>query len=191
MTTLVKVAEEARDQFRFYAKEHRAKYAPGKPPMTPADEARTREKAIVNEEFADRIQAALDAHHSGGEILKLETIQDYRFGSLVKGERWAFARGLTINPTHLPAALDAMSRDGFDLHSVFGETTGEKIGFIFRMRKDPRVAELLVANNREIERRRNAERLMREFVDRVDAGEVRSTRTYNAFKAHLDNPYAE
>ena len=35
-------------------------------------------------------------------------LQDHRFGELLKGKHYSYARGLTINPTHLPAALDAM-----------------------------------------------------------------------------------
>jgi hypothetical protein len=57
---------------------------------------------------------------------------DYRFGQLIKGNNYAYARGLTINPTHLPSALDAMLEDGWELMSIFGETNSEKIGFIFK-----------------------------------------------------------
>lgn len=57
---------------------------------------------------------------------------DYRFGSLIKGEHYAYARGLTINPSHLPDALDAMYKDGWELMSIFGETDSAKIGFIFK-----------------------------------------------------------
>ncbi len=59
---------------------------------------------------------------------------DYRFGRLVKGEKYAYARGLVINPTHLPKALDAMEADGWSLVAIFGETDAENIGFIFRKR---------------------------------------------------------
>lgn len=57
---------------------------------------------------------------------------DYRFGELIKGEHYAYARGLTINPGHLPFALDAMKRDDWELMAIFGETNSEKIGFIFK-----------------------------------------------------------
>lgn len=81
------------------------------------------------------------------DILKLERVQDYRFGSMVKGEHYAFARGLTINPTHLPAALDAMENDGWSLMAVFGEATSANVGFVFRRTGTPRrVQELLEAN---------------------------------------------
>lgn len=59
-------------------------------------------------------------------------LQDHRFGELIKGKYYAYARGLTINPTHLPTALDAMMDDGWELMSIFGETHSSKIGFIFR-----------------------------------------------------------
>ena len=59
-------------------------------------------------------------------------LADYRFGSLIKGEHFAYARGLTINPTHLPEALDAMYKDGWELMAIFGETDSEKVGFIFK-----------------------------------------------------------
>lgn len=59
-------------------------------------------------------------------------LADYRFGSLIKGEHYAYARGLTINPSHLPDALDAMYKDGWELMGIFGETDSAKIGFIFK-----------------------------------------------------------
>ena len=59
-------------------------------------------------------------------------LQDHRFGELIKGEQYSFARGLTINPTHLPTALDAMHKDGWDLMAIFGQTDAAKIGFIFK-----------------------------------------------------------
>lgn len=62
-------------------------------------------------------------------------LADYRFGSLIKGEHYAYARGLTINPSHLPDALDAMYKDGWELMGIFGETDSSKIGFIFKRRK--------------------------------------------------------
>lgn len=60
------------------------------------------------------------------------SLPDYRFGSLIKGDNYAYARGLTINPSHLPQALDAMYEDGWELMSIFGETDSSKIGFIFK-----------------------------------------------------------
>lgn len=59
-------------------------------------------------------------------------LQDHRFGELIKGKRYAYARGLTISPTHLPRALDAMKEDGWELMAIFGETDASKIGFIFK-----------------------------------------------------------
>lgn len=185
MSRLRAAVERARDQFLFYAKQHRGKYAPGMPPMLPADEAKTREKALVNEELASEMQAALDDEPF--DVLALEKVQDYRFGSLVKGQHYAFARGLTINPTHLPAALDAMKQDGFELVCMFGDPQSDKMGLIFRMTgPDPRVQGLLEANTALVLKNREYRAAMQEFVDRVDAGEVRSKRTYAKFKELLN-----
>lgn len=59
-------------------------------------------------------------------------LQDHRFGELIKGKHYAYARGLTINPTHLPVALDAMLEDGWELMAIFGETASPKVGFVFK-----------------------------------------------------------
>lgn len=59
-------------------------------------------------------------------------LQDHRFGSMVKGKYYAYAKGLTINPQHLPTALDAMQDDGWQLMSIFGKTDSAEVGFIFK-----------------------------------------------------------
>jgi hypothetical protein len=172
-----------RDEFAFYGREHRAKLVPG---MAPEAVAATMAKAERNENHASRIDAAIAEHLRTADVTALERIQDYRFGSLVKGKHYAFARGLTINPTHLPAALDAMQADGFTLVSIFGQTDAQSIGFIFRIDgPNPRVDELLAANTALVLANRELRAAMREFVERVDRGEVRSTRTYAKFKALL------
>lgn len=66
------------------------------------------------------------------DIASPPKLQDHRFGELIKGEHYAYARGLTINPTHLPTALDAMLADGWELMAVFGETASAKVGFVFK-----------------------------------------------------------
>lgn len=166
MSKLRAAVERARDQFIFYAKQHRAKYGPGMPPMLPADEAKTREKALVNEELAAEMQAALD--DAPFDVLALEKVQDYRFASLIKGQHYSFARGLTISPTHLPAALDAMKKDGFELVCAFGEATSDKMGFLFRMTgPDPRVQDLLEANNVLLEENRKVKRELAELKLRM------------------------
>ena len=192
MSRLRAAVERARDQFRFYAEQHRGKYAPGMPPMTEQARADTETKAITNDALAQEMQEALD--HEPFDVLELEKVQDYRFGSLVKGKRYAFARGLTINPTHLPAALDAMAQDGFRLVCAFGDATSEKMGFIFE-RTDPefnglefahgigvyaenerlrkRVDELLGANNAEVERRRESERKLKAFQEGTPLDQIR------------------
>ncbi len=164
MSKLRQAVEKAKGQFLFYAQQHRAKYGPGMPPMLPADEAKTREKAIVNEELAAEMQAALD--HEPFDMLALEKVQDYRFGSLSKGQHYSFARGLTINPTHLPSALDAMLNDGFELVCMFGDPQSDKMGLIFRhIGPDPRVQGLLEANNVLVEENRKLKRELARFQD--------------------------
>lgn len=59
-------------------------------------------------------------------------LPDYRFGQLIKGEHFAYAKGLVVSPQHLPSALDAMLRDGWDLLSIFGKTDSAEVGFIFK-----------------------------------------------------------
>lgn len=191
MSKLRAAVEKARDQFAFYEQSHRAKVTSG-PPMTPQAQEDTLKKADVNKALAAEMQAALDDEPF--DVLALEKVQDYRFGSLIKGKRYAFARGLTINPTHLPAALDAMAQDGFELVCAFGEATSDKMGFLFKMidpefnglefahgigvyaeneRLRKRVDELLGANNTEVERRREAERKWKLYEQGVPLEEIR------------------
>jgi len=66
------------------------------------------------------------------DVAEPPVFQDHRFADLLKGEHYAFARGLTVNPIHLPKALDAMEEDGWTLMAIFGQTDAEKIGFIFK-----------------------------------------------------------
>jgi len=70
------------------------------------------------------------------KLAELQEVPDYRFARLKKGKHYAYARGLTINPTHLPQALDAMLEDGWRLLSLFGQTDSEHVGFIFEKVKD-------------------------------------------------------
>lgn len=56
----------------------------------------------------------------------------HRFVEWNAGEHYAFARGLSVSPQHLPLALDQMLDLGWELMAIFGETSAEKIGFIFR-----------------------------------------------------------
>ncbi len=151
---LIDMLRKCRDQFLFYREQHISKGSED-----------GRKKAIVNGQFADEIESVL-AKHSGEDLSALERLADYRFGTLIKGEHYAFARGLTINPAHLPAALDAMKRDGFELLAIFGQTDAQNIGFIFRIvGPDPRVQGLLEANNVLLEENR---RLKREATARQD-----------------------
>jgi hypothetical protein len=100
-------------------------------------------------------------------------LQDHRFGELIKGHHFAYARGLTINPTHLPVALDAMMDDGWELMAIFGETKSEKVGFVFKRMhsRDKRITELLEANNREVEGRRVAQTQARDLLGHIMDGD--------------------
>lgn len=185
MSVLRSAVEKARDQFLFYEAQHKAKTLPPAPPMTPQAREDTLAKAAVNAELAAVMQAALDSEPF--DVLALEKVQDYRFGTLTKGKHFSFARGLTISPTHLPAALDAMLNDGFKFVCMFGDPTSDKMGLIFEhVGPDPRVQGLLEANTALVLKNREYRAAMQEFVDRVDAGEVRSKRTYAKFKELLN-----
>jgi hypothetical protein len=60
-------------------------------------------------------------------------INDHRFGHLEKHGDWAYARGLTVSPKHLPKALHQMEHDfGWRLLAIFGATDTQSIGFIFK-----------------------------------------------------------
>ncbi len=66
------------------------------------------------------------------DLAQPPSLPDHRFGQLIKGKHFAYARGLTINPMHLPTALDAMMEDGWELMAVFGKTVSPEVGFIFK-----------------------------------------------------------
>ena len=59
-------------------------------------------------------------------------VPSHRFADWHSGTHYAFARGLNVSPRHLPLALDAMEEAGWTLAAVFGETSAEKIGFLFK-----------------------------------------------------------
>lgn len=66
-------------------------------------------------------------------------VPHHRFSAFHKAGEYAYARGLEINPMHLPVALDAMAQSGWHLLAIFGATDSQHIGFIFR-REPPAVA---------------------------------------------------
>lgn len=121
MDDAIAMLEACESQFRHYAELHRSKGT---------DDGRR--KAATNLQFADQCAAVIKRHNGSRDLAKIEQVPDYRFGTFMKGEHYAFARGLTINPSHLPGALDAMERDGWHLISIFGQTDSSSIGFIFR-----------------------------------------------------------
>lgn len=69
-----------------------------------------------------------------GDLAHAPEVPPHRFSFFYKGERYAYARGLEINPTHLPVALDAMAADGWFLLAIFGQTDSKHVGFIFERR---------------------------------------------------------
>lgn len=65
-------------------------------------------------------------------LVDLPPLPSHGFHELIKGEHFAYAKGLAVNPTHLPLVLDRMLADGWEFMNCFGETTSQHIGFIFR-----------------------------------------------------------
>lgn len=63
-------------------------------------------------------------------------VPHHRFSVFHESGDYAYARGLEINPTHLPIALDAMAKSGWHLVSIFGQTDSKHIGAIFRRQPD-------------------------------------------------------
>lgn len=64
-------------------------------------------------------------------------VPHHRFSTFHKAGEYAYARGLEVNPMHLPVALDAMSKSGWHLLAIFGQTDSQHIGFIFRRSPEP------------------------------------------------------
>lgn len=65
------------------------------------------------------------------DLAKSPDLPPHRFAQFFKAGRYAYAKGLEVNPTHLPQALDAMAADGWKLLSIFGATDSKNVGFIF------------------------------------------------------------
>lgn len=59
-------------------------------------------------------------------------VPHHRFSVFHTSGDYAYARGLEVNPMHLPTALDAMAKSGWHLCAIFGQTDAQHIGFIFR-----------------------------------------------------------
>lgn len=107
-------------------------------------------------------------------------VPPHRFSVFHKGEQYAYARGLEINPTHLPTALDAMARDGWHLLAIFGQTDSQHVGFIFeRGIPSGRLSALEIAHGfggptrEEQERRREGPQYAR-FMDGEPLDEIRA-----------------
>ena len=81
-------------------------------------------------------------------------VPQHRFSMFNKGEHYAYARGLEINPSHLPLALDAMHLDGWELVSLFGQTDAEHVGFVFKRRPEQVIVDFGTQSAEEQERLR-------------------------------------
>lgn len=101
-------------------------------------------------------------------------VPHHRFSVFHEHGDYAYARGLEVNPTHLPIALDAMRLSGWNLLAIFGQTDSQHIGFVFRRQEpafDPmdileRAAELLAVDRDRA--RARVDDLLRANNDLVD-----------------------
>lgn len=91
--------------------------------VVPVEEANTIRHLMPDDSFV--VDSAPDDLAHGPEV------PPHRFSTFHKGKRYAYARGLEINPVHLPTALDAMAEDGWNLLAIFGQTDSKHVGFIF------------------------------------------------------------
>jgi hypothetical protein len=66
------------------------------------------------------------------DLARPPEVGTHRFRDWHSGLHYAFARGLAVSPQHLPEALDAMEEAGWSLAAVFGKTSAEEIGFLFK-----------------------------------------------------------
>lgn len=97
-----------------------------------------------------------------GDLAHAPEVPHHRFSVFHEAGNYAYARGLEVNPTHLPVALEAMRMSGWHLVSLFGETDSKHVGFIFKRERPSRheleladrVDELLHANTALVERNR-------------------------------------
>lgn len=107
--------------------------------------------------FAETLGEKVVVDSEPSDLAHAPEVPPHRFSTFVKGERYAYARGLEINPSHLPVALDAMALDGWDLLAIFGQTDSQHVGFIFQRRLEfvvvggnPRLdAEIALQNYRD------------------------------------------
>lgn len=80
---------------------------------------------------ADYGRTAADCRAKFDDLAKSPEVPPHRFAEFYKGEQYAYAKGLEVNPTHLPTALDEMAKDGWHLLAIFGATDSKHVGFIF------------------------------------------------------------
>lgn len=124
--------------------------SPGAPPSTKPsvtvseDFYNTKPYVALPKAFPDNETRRVGKHPSLGapytpvidsapeDLAHAPEVPPHRFSQFHKGEHYAYARGLEINPTHLPVALDAMQKDGWALMAIFGQTDSQHVGFVFR-----------------------------------------------------------
>ena len=113
--------EQFVDRINGYAAELHPERTVGKHPVLgmPYGGNETKGERVVIDEKPD------DLAHS-------PEVPPHRFSTFVKGEHYAYARGLEVAPVHLPVTLDAMLIDGWELVSIFGQTESKHVGFIFK-----------------------------------------------------------
>lgn len=91
---------------------------------------------VIREQMAERLRTPLPGNAivdtQPDDLAHAPEVPPHRFSMFHKGELYAYARGLEINPIHLPKALDEMAKDGWNLLAIFGQTDSQHVGFIFQ-----------------------------------------------------------
>lgn len=94
-----------------------------KPPLPYSETGR------FDQPLGDKLPTLDTAPH---DLAHAPEVPHHRFSAFHESGDYAYARGLEINPTHLPTALDAMAKSGWHLVSIFGQTDSQHIGAIFQ-----------------------------------------------------------
>jgi hypothetical protein len=95
-------------------------------PFTSGDARRVR--GLIKVLWSDRVNAV----KTDNDVTATPELPPHRFTLFEKTERWAYGRGLEINPAHIPAMLERMQDDGWLLHCVLGGVERDKFGMIFK-----------------------------------------------------------
>lgn len=81
--------------------------------------------------FAQAIAAEPVLDTMSDDLAHSPEVPAHRFAHFHKSGRYAYAKGLEVNPIHLPVALDEMEKSGWRLVTMFGATDSKHIGFVF------------------------------------------------------------